>query len=278
MCATSCSRAITASPAPNDAAAHARTCRQARGATGRIAGMMRFMLAVVTGVGLGGGGAYAVHAMQTRRRSRRRPMPSRPTSPRAASSSGSICRRAIRWSPIPICRQGCRAHRRHRGRDSASAPKCMCARSAITTPPRTISIYDAVLSVRSRPEQVAAEVQQADRRHADAGQSGKWHAQNHTNILAFLDNVSQSIGCAGMPTTIILASDGIEDSEYAHLARAGRSCPRRRAGLSPAAPSFEILGLGQGTQQPDGDRAPAPGLVRLGKGGRIQAIPGLNDW
>ena len=46
-----------------------------------------------------------------------------------------------------------------------------------------------------------------------------------TNILAFLDNVSQAFGCGGMKTTVILASDGIEDSEYARLGHASAHLP-----------------------------------------------------
>src|SRR6202012_882668 len=77
--------------------------------------------------------------------------------------------------------------------------------------------YDAVLSVRNRPDHVADEIQRLIAGVPELGKSGKWRGQGRTNILAFMDNVSQSIGCGGAPTTVILASDGIEDSEYARL-------------------------------------------------------------
>src|ERR1700753_2402624 len=79
--------------------------------------------------------------------------------------------------------------------------------------------YNAVISARNRPEHVAAEIQKLIAGTPYLVKSGKWRSQMNTNILAFLDNQSQSIGCAGLPTTVVLASDGIEDSEYTRLER-----------------------------------------------------------
>ncbi|HEX4293938.1 MAG TPA: hypothetical protein VHZ29_07375, partial [Rhizomicrobium sp.] len=77
--------------------------------------------------------------------------------------------------------------------------------------------YDQVISVRARPQNVAAEIEKLIAGTPLLVQRGKWVAQDNTNIIAFLDNAVTSIGCAGMPTTVILATDGIEDSEYAKL-------------------------------------------------------------
>src|ERR1700685_208851 len=85
--------------------------------------------------------------------------------------------------------------------------------------------YDQVISVRARPENVAAEIQKLIAGTPLLVQRGKWVAQDNTNILAFLDNAVTSIGCSGMPTTVILASDGIEDSEYARLDREAATRP-----------------------------------------------------
>ncbi|MBU6297594.1 MAG: hypothetical protein KJS68_05055, partial [Alphaproteobacteria bacterium] len=97
-------------------------------------------------------------------------------------------------------------------------------------------------------------------------------------ILAFLDNLSQSIGCAGMPTTIVLASDGIEDSDYARLTRRGAHLPPPDGRPFQGCAAFEILGLGQGADSPRltsylrsewGRWALAAGFARF---------QGLNDW
>ncbi len=138
--------------------------------------------------------------------------------------------------------------------------------------------YDALLSVRNRPEAVAAEVQRLIAGTPLLVKRGRWKAQAHTNILAFLDNVHESIGCAGMPTTIILASDGIEDSEYAHLARRNAHLPAPDGKPFAGCAKLEILGLGQGTRSP-------METVRLRKEWRGWAkaagfadFQGLNDW
>ncbi len=138
--------------------------------------------------------------------------------------------------------------------------------------------YDTVLSTRSRPEDVAQEVE-----HLVAGtpllvKRGKWKAQSHTNILAFLDNVSQSIGCGGMPTTIILASDGIEDSEYAHLARVGAHLPAPDTGQYQGCAELEILGLGQGTKSPITTVRLRKEWTGWAKAAGFHEFQGLNDW
>jgi len=138
--------------------------------------------------------------------------------------------------------------------------------------------YDTQISIHSRPENVAAEVQRLVSGTPLLVKSGKWKSQGTTNILAFLDNVSQSIGCTGQPTTIILASDGIEDSEYANLARPSAHLPTPDGKPFAGCAELQILGLGQGTRSPIE-------TVRLRKewtgwtheAGFAKFI-GLNDW
>ncbi|MGC9953820.1 MAG: hypothetical protein ABSD21_06050 [Rhizomicrobium sp.] len=138
--------------------------------------------------------------------------------------------------------------------------------------------YDEVLSVRERPENVAAEIQKLVAGTPLLVKTGKWRAQENTNILAFLDNLSHSIGCAGMPTTIILASDGIEDSGYAKLYRAGAQLPAPDGKPFAGCAEFEILGLGQGGDSPrltNRLRGEWSGWAQAGGFARFQ---GLNDW
>ena len=109
--------------------------------------------------------------------------------------------------------------------------------------------YDTVISVRARPEQVAAEVQRLIAGTPQLVASGRWRSQQRTNILAFLDNSIRAVGCGGMPTTVILASDGIEDSEYAQLSR-GDSLPPPDRRLYRGCTRLVIYGLGQGSGSP----------------------------
>jgi hypothetical protein len=138
--------------------------------------------------------------------------------------------------------------------------------------------YDTQISIHSRPENVAAEVQRLVSGTPLLVKSGKWKSQGTTNILAFLDNVSQSIGCTGQPTTIILASDGIEDSEYANLAHTSAHLPAPDGKPFAGCAELQILGLGQGTRSP-------VETVRLRKewtgwahAAGFAKFIGLNDW
>ena len=54
---------------------------------------------------------------------------------------------------------------------------------------------------------------------------GTLEAQNKTNIVPFLENMSELVDCSQLDTSIILVSDGIEDSEYARLIDRGESLP-----------------------------------------------------
>ncbi len=138
--------------------------------------------------------------------------------------------------------------------------------------------YDAVLSVRERPERVAADVERLIAGTPLLIARGRWQAQDWTNILAFLDNVSHSVGCGGMPTTVILASDGVEDSEYARL-------EHRRAHLPPpdGAPfagcaELQILGLGQGMRSPSETVRLREEWARWAGAAGFARFAGLNDW
>jgi hypothetical protein len=137
--------------------------------------------------------------------------------------------------------------------------------------------YDTVISVRARPEQVAAEIEQLITNTPRLVASGRWRSQQKTNILAFLDNSVRSVGCGGMPTSIILASDGVEDSEYARLAQ-DDTLPAPDRQLYRGCARLAIFGLGQGTGSPV-----MTARLRRQWGGWAQAagfgaFEGLNDW
>lgn len=240
--------------------------------------MMRFMLAAITGTGLGVGGAYAVQAMRAA-----------PPIEQAAytEASDTAPRRIVigldlsRSNPLvadPDFAAKVAARIAH-------VIEGLAFRSEVHV--RTLGNYDAssndfyfdaVISRRSRPEEVAAEVRKLVAGTPLLVRSGKWHAQNRTNILAFLDNVSHSIGCEGLPTSIILASDGIEDSEYAHLARKDAHLPAPDGRPFAGCAAFEILGLGQGTRSPSETvrlRRDWSGWATTAGFKRFQ---GLNDW
>jgi hypothetical protein len=138
--------------------------------------------------------------------------------------------------------------------------------------------YDSLISARNRPERVAGEIQKLIAGTPFLVRSGKWRSQNNTNILAFLDNVSQSIGCNGMPTTVILASDGIEDSEYARLERSDDHLPPPEGRPFRGCVEMEILGIGQGTRSPIVTTRLRFEWSRWAQRAGFGRFIGLNDW
>ena len=138
--------------------------------------------------------------------------------------------------------------------------------------------YDVQISVRNRPEVVAADVEKLISGTPMLVRQGKWRAQGNTNILAFMDNVSNAIGCSGLPTSIILASDGIEDSEYVRLGHADAHLPAPEGRPFAGCSDLQILGLGEG------DRSPSETVRLRGEWNRwahaagFGRFQGLNDW
>lgn len=138
--------------------------------------------------------------------------------------------------------------------------------------------YDAVLSVHQRPEDVAAEVAKLVANTPALVEKGVWHAQGKTNILAFLDNAGAAFGCANVPTTIVLLSDGIEDSEYAHLAHENAELPAPSDAAFKGCAELQILGLGQGQGSPEETKHLRAEWSRWAGAAGFQTFSGLNDW
>jgi len=137
--------------------------------------------------------------------------------------------------------------------------------------------YDTVLSVRSRPEEVAAEIDRLIANTPRLVASGKWRPQQRTNILAFLDNVERGIGCGGMPTFIVLASDGIEDSDYARLNR-GDHLPMPEGAGFRGCRELAIYGLGQGAGSPRLTTHLRSEWSNWAQQAGFARFEGLNDW
>jgi hypothetical protein len=138
--------------------------------------------------------------------------------------------------------------------------------------------FDTVLSVRNRPDDVAAQVEKLIASTPMLIANGKWKAQNRTNILAFLDNISQSVGCSGEPTTVILATDGIEDSVYARLDDPGDHLPAPDSRPFAGCSELQILGLGEGTRNPIKTTRLRNEWVRWAREAGFAKFQGLNDW
>lgn len=138
--------------------------------------------------------------------------------------------------------------------------------------------YDAMLSIRQRPEAVAADVGRLIAGTPLLVSRGRWRSQDWTNILAFLDNMSQSIGCGGIPTTVILATDGIEDSEYARLDYPRSHLPEPDGRPFAGCADLVMLGVGQGTHSPSKTQRLRAEWARWAQQAGFGRFSGLNDW
>ncbi len=108
--------------------------------------------------------------------------------------------------------------------------------------------------------------------------SGRIQAQNFTNIVSFMENMAQIVDCDQYATTVILATDGIEDSEYVRLRRSGTSLPAPREGLYDGCDRFLMLGVGQGTGSPTLTNRIRREWQSWSNRAGFRRFQGLNNW
>ena len=112
---------------------------------------------------------------------------------------------------------------------------------------------DEVVTARNKPERIAESVGVLIAQVPSLVAQEKLQAQQSTNILAFLQTMVDAIGECKTPTTFILLSDGLEDSEYARLSNPDDTLPsvdmRPPKDRRYKCNELQILGLGQGLQK-----------------------------
>jgi hypothetical protein len=107
---------------------------------------------------------------------------------------------------------------------------------------------------------------------------GKIQAQNATNIVPFLMNVSSVVDCRAMPTQVILASDGVEDSQVANLSRRSATLPAPNVAPFPGCEELTILGIGRGLNSPGDTERLRGEWAFWAQAAGFQRFTGLNDW
>src|SRR5476651_331903 len=239
---------------------------------------MKIMLALVTATGLVGGGALAIDAT-------REPAPivmasvddSAMAAPRRVIIGLDISKsNPLVDDPAFAAKVGARIANIVRGLGFASEVHVRTFGSYDSS--SNNFAYDALISTRNRPDHAGDEVQKLISGTPQLVKSGRWKSQVRTNILGFLDNIAQSIGCGGIPTTVILASDGIEDSEYVRLQRTGAKLPAPSGAPFRGCAEMEILGIGQGTNSPIETTRLRAEWARWAQAAGFAKFIGLNDW
>lgn len=108
--------------------------------------------------------------------------------------------------------------------------------------------------------------------------NGTLDAQNSTNILAFLDNMSDVVDCTEMSTNIVLISDGMEDSEYAKLSNPKDHLPRPTSRIYKNCGELQILGLGRGQRSPAATQRIRREWENWARAAGFRSFVGLNSW
>jgi hypothetical protein len=136
---------------------------------------------------------------------------------------------------------------------------------------------DQVISSRNRPELLAKNMELLIGSTPTLVSRGTWQPQDRTNIIGFLENMAQVVDCSNMSTTYILASDGIEESEYANLKRSG-SLPVPSGNQFSGCDELLILGIGQGTDSPSETSRLRQEWKQWAESAGFKRFSGLNDW
>jgi hypothetical protein len=107
---------------------------------------------------------------------------------------------------------------------------------------------------------------------------GRVQVQNSTNIVPFLLNISKNVDCRAMPVHVILATDGVEDSQVTNLARRTATLPAPPSAPFPGCEELMILGIGRGLNSP-GDTERLFGEWQYwSQAAGFRRFVGLNDW
>jgi hypothetical protein len=152
---------------------------------------------------------------------------------------------------------------------------------------RTFGSYDAganglkidqVISAHARPESVAQGIALLISNVPKLVAEGKLTAQGKTNIVPFLDTMAEVIDCRASDVHIVLLTDGFEDSEYAHLTRAGGNLPMAAQATYEGCEELLILGLGQGGGSPAATKRLRDAWSAYASSAGFERFSGLYDW
>jgi hypothetical protein len=128
-----------------------------------------------------------------------------------------------------------------------------------------------------RPAAVAVLVREIIASVPSLVHSGRLDMQESTNVIAFLENMSDFVDCKEMDAVVILVSDGIESSEYAELNRAGEHLPKPGK-IYRGCKELQIIGLGQGQKSPSVTEHLREEWEKWAKAAGFRSFSGYNAW
>lgn len=137
---------------------------------------------------------------------------------------------------------------------------------------------DQVVTMDSVPENIVQTVEGVVAGVPTLIEQRRIVAQDSTNIIGFLENMAAVVNCKKHQVTIILASDGIEDSEEANLSRSEGALRPPPSKLFAGCRSLQILGLGVGLSNPAAIAHLREQWEAWSKAAGFKEFEGLNDW
>jgi hypothetical protein len=151
---------------------------------------------------------------------------------------------------------------------------------------RTFGVYESsqnplhlnrTISARNRPEEVATLVRGIVAGVPQLVREGRIESQGYTNILAFLENTSQLVDCRDFEVIVVLATDGVEDSEYVRLQNADAHLPEPDR-IFRGCDELHMLGIGQGLGSPATTTRLRQEWDQWADTAGFRRFVGLNDW
>lgn len=130
----------------------------------------------------------------------------------------------------------------------------------------------------ARAEDIARLVSGAVAGIPEMVRTGKIRPQAMTNIVPFLMNMSRVVDCGAMPTHVILATDGVEDSQVANLKRRNAHLPVPAVPSFPGCEEMQILGIGRGMNSPRDTERLIAEWGNWSKAAGFRNFIALNDW
>lgn len=152
---------------------------------------------------------------------------------------------------------------------------------------RTFGVYDAssnvlrideVMSARAKPDEFAEGIHKLISSIPELVRKGKLNQQMKTNIVPFLMTMVRAVDCDENPTTFVLLTDGVEDSEVGRLTRTGGSLPKPSKQLFGNCEELFIFGLGQGLNSPTATEKLRNTWAKWAEAAGFDAFSGLYDW
>ena len=107
---------------------------------------------------------------------------------------------------------------------------------------------------------------------------GRIQEQSSSNIVPFLLNIANSVSCGAMPTHVVLATDGVEDSQVADLSRRRSTLPAPQIAPFPGCEELLILGIGRGLNSPGDTERLRGEWAFWAQAAGFRRFTGLNDW